>query len=103
MGTEQGAVTPPFAYGNELGCAYHEPGSSRVWAFGTFKGFDSKGGGGNDPGVITAFWSDDGMQTWESKVVLSGNGTALKTVWNTSVHKVFCRRFCRFCRFCWLL
>jgi hypothetical protein len=82
MGSEQGHVTPPFAFENELGCAYHEEGSQRVWAFGTFKGESTNG-----PGEITAFWSDDGMQTWDSKVVLVGNRTKLKTVWNTSVHK----------------
>ena len=82
MDVEAGAITQPFAWRNELGCAYTEEGSSRVWAFGTYKGEST-----NEPGEITAFWSDDGMRSWESKVVLVGNATALKTVWNTSVHR----------------
>ncbi len=92
MGSEQGWVSPPFAWEYELGCAYHEEDSKRVWAFGTFKGHST-----NEPGIISAFWSDDGMQTWESKVVLNstaavpGNGSSLKTVWNTYLVRNFHR------------
>ena len=76
-------MSSPFGQQHCLGCAFYDEPRRTLWAFAT-----DKGPTGDQPGVVVAHWSQDGMKTWQSRVT-SINATALKlkAVWNTSVHK----------------